>query len=56
MELSNLMVLIPGNPRKLLDISYMRFKLDWRSKYTVFGIVDNLIKDYMEWKMQQKNI
>ena len=45
-----------GNPRKLLDISYMRFKLDWRSKYTVFGIVDNLIKDYMEWKMQQKNI
>ena len=45
-----------GNPRKLLDDSYIRFKLDWRSKYTVFGIVDNLIKDYMEWKMQQKNI
>jgi GDP-L-fucose synthase len=45
-----------GNPRKLLDISYMRFKLDWRSKYSVFSIVDNLIKDYMEWKMQQKNI
>ena len=45
-----------GNPRKLLDISYMRFKLDWRSKYTVFGIVDNLVKDYEEWKKPQKNI
>jgi GDP-L-fucose synthase len=45
-----------GNPRKLLDISHMKHKLGWRSKYTVYGIVDKLIKDYTEWKKQQKNI
>lgn len=35
-----------GNPRKLLNSDYMKFVQGWKPTYSVFGIIDRMVKEY----------